>query len=126
MTFTNLEFDFHLSRKIILFIVKEMCKAIWKVLLPKKIPLPNKEIRLTLAQQVHLNIDLPNSLSAVHGKHIRILHPPSSGLQYLNSKKYLSVTLLGAPDANYSFTATDVSAYGHNGDSNTFKTSNLE
>jgi len=46
MKFTNLEYDFHILRKIILFVVKETCKAIWEVLSPKKIPLPSKEIRL--------------------------------------------------------------------------------
>jgi hypothetical protein len=61
------------------------------VLLPKKIPLPSKEIRLKTVQQFHQVTDFPNYIGAVDGKHIRILCPPSSGLHYFNYKKYRQV-----------------------------------
>jgi hypothetical protein len=72
MTFRDLEFDFHISRKAIPFIVKETCKAIWEVLSPKEMPLPNKEIWLKIAEQFYQVTDFPNCLGAVDGKHIRI------------------------------------------------------
>jgi hypothetical protein len=125
MTFTDLEFDFHISRKTIPFIVKETCKAIWEVLSPKEMPLPNKEIWLKIADQFHQVTDFPNCLGAVDGKHIRIICPPSSGSQYFNYKKYFSIVLLGVADANYCFTAIDVGAYGREGDSIIFKNSNF-
>jgi len=43
MKFTNLEFDFHILTKIILFIVKETCKAIWEVLSQRKYHSPVKK-----------------------------------------------------------------------------------
>jgi len=91
MKFTNLEFCFHILRKIILFIVKETCKAIWEVFSPKKIPLLGKEIWLKTAQQFHQVTDFPNYIGAVYGKHIKILCPPSSGVHYFNYKKYRQV-----------------------------------
>jgi hypothetical protein len=41
MTFTDLEFDFHISRKTIPFIVKQTRKAIWEMS-PKEMP-PSKK-----------------------------------------------------------------------------------
>jgi hypothetical protein len=125
MTFTDLEFDFHISRKTTPFIVKETCKAIWEVLSPKEMPLPNKEIWLKIADQFHQVMDFPNCLSAADGKHIRIICPPSSGSQYFNYKTYFSIVLLGVADANYCFTAIDIGAYGHEGDWNILKNSNF-
>jgi hypothetical protein len=122
MTLTDFEFDFHISRKPIPFIVKETFKAIWEVLSPKEMPLPNKEIWLKI-DQFHQVTDFPNCLSAVDVKHIRIICPPSSGSQYFNYKKYFSVVLLGVANANYCFTAIDVGAYGREGDWNIFKIS---
>jgi len=86
MKFTNLESDFHILRKTVLFIVRETFKEIWEVLSPKKIPLPSKEIRLKTAQQFHQVTDFPNYIGAGDGKHIRILCPPSSGLHYLTTR----------------------------------------
>ncbi|GFG38104.1 hypothetical protein Cfor_07274, partial [Coptotermes formosanus] len=95
MTSTDLEFDFHISRKSTPFIVKETCKAIWEVLSPKEMPFPNKETWLKIAQQFHQLTDFPKCLGAADGKHIRIICPPSSGSQYFNYKKYFSIVLLG-------------------------------
>jgi len=125
MTFMDLEFDFHISRKTIPCIVKETCKAIWEVLSPKEMPLPNKEIWLKMAKQFYQVTDFPNCVGAVDGKHIRIICPPRSGSQYFNYKKYFSIILLGVADANYCSTAIDVRSYGHEGDSNILKNLNF-
>jgi len=102
--------------------VKETCKAIWEVLSPKEMPLPNKEIWLKMAEQFYHMTDFPNCVGAVD--HIRIICP-SSGSRYFNYKKYLSIVLLGVADANYHFTAIDVGSYGREGDSNILKNSNF-
>jgi hypothetical protein len=59
--------------------------------IPKKIPIPCKEIRLKTAQRFHQVTDFPNYIGAVDGKHIRILCPPSSGLHYFNYKIYRQI-----------------------------------
>ncbi|CAF4946326.1 unnamed protein product [Pieris macdunnoughi] len=41
-TFTDLEYDFLISRKTIPFIVTETCQAIWQELAPLEMPTPNK------------------------------------------------------------------------------------
>ena len=43
-TFKARKFDFHTTRKIITFVVKETCKKTWEASSTKGIPLPNKEM----------------------------------------------------------------------------------
>jgi hypothetical protein len=40
MAFTDFEFDFDISKRYILFTVKETYKAIWEMLSPKEMSLP--------------------------------------------------------------------------------------
>lgn len=54
-------------------------------------------------------------------KHIRCINPRNSGSNYFNYKKYFSIILMAVVDANLSFIANDVGAYGRESDSNVFK-----
>lgn len=124
-TFTDLEYDFQISRKTIPFIVKDTCRAIWEELGPLEMPKPNKERWINIAEKFYQEANFPNCVGAIDGKHIRIICPPNAGSQYYNYKKYHSLILLGVVDADYFFTAIDVGAPGREADSSIFKSSNF-
>lgn len=125
MNFGDLEFDFHISRKTIRYIIKETCKVIWHTLQPQEMPAPDKEMWLVKATEFYEITNFPNCVGCIDGKHIRIQCPPNSGSQFFNFKNYFSIVLLGIADAKYFFTAIDVGGYGREGDSSIFKNSNF-
>lgn len=59
------------------------------------------------------------------GKHIKIERPDYTGSESFNYKKFYSIILLAVADANYSFVAIDVGAYGSNSDASVFRNSNF-
>ena len=109
MTFTDLEFDFHISRKTVRVIIKQICHVIWEVLQPLEMPVPDKQMWAQKAQDFYAITNFPNCVGAIDGKHIRMKCPPNSGSQYFNYKKFFSIVLLAVADANHFFTAIDVS-----------------
>lgn len=67
----------------------------------------------------------PNCIGAIDGKHIRIERPNDTGSESFNYKKKYSIILLAIADANYSFVAIDVGAFGSNSDASVFRNSNI-
>lgn len=125
MTFVDLEFDFHISRKTTRLIVKEVCVVIWNVLQPTEMPTPNKAMWLEKAVAFEKITNFPNCIGSVDGKHIRIRCPLQTGSQHYNFKHFFSIVLMAVCDANYYFTAIDVGAYGREGDPTIFNKSNF-
>ncbi|CAK1592157.1 unnamed protein product [Parnassius mnemosyne] len=85
--FTDLEYDFQISRKTIPFNVKETCQAISQELAPLEMPKPNKEKWINIAEKFYKEANFPNCVGAIDGKHIRIVCPPNAGSKYYNYKK---------------------------------------
>lgn len=78
-----------------------------------------------IAQGFFEQTHFPNCIGAIDGKHIRIERPDHTGSESFNYKKFYSIILLAIADANYSFVAIDVGAYGSNSDASVFRKSNF-
>lgn len=67
--------------------------------------------------------NMPNCVSSIDGKHVRVKAPQHSGSLYFNYKDYFSIVMLALVDANCKFVAVDAGSYGKEGDSNIFRKS---
>lgn len=88
-------------------------------------PEPTEEIWLGIADKFYAKTNFPNCVGTIDGKHIRCINPQGGGSNYYNYKKFFSVVLMAVADANLSFIAIDVGAYGKEGDSTIFRDSPL-
>ncbi|KMQ81578.1 nuclease harbi1 [Lasius niger] len=88
-------------------------------------PEPSMEMWIEITDQFYLKTDFPNCVGAVDGKHIRCINPRKGGSNFFNYKKFYSIILMAVANANHSFVAIDVGAYGKGGDSVVFRNSPL-
>lgn len=86
---------------------------------------PNTEDWLNISDQYERRANFPHCVGSIDGKHIRIIKPWNSGSEYFNYKKYFSIVLMAVADSNYCFKYIDVGAFGHEGDSNILKATEL-
>ena len=71
---------------------------------------------LAISNDVKNIWNLPRTIGAIDGKHIRIKAPHNSGSLYCNYKKYFSIQFMAISDARYCFTSVDIESYGYNND----------
>lgn len=123
--FTALHFDFHIGKTSINRIVRETCQMLWSVLQETEMPQPTKETWLQISDVFYTKTNFPNCLGAIDGKHIRCKNPNNAGSLYFNYKKYFSIVLMAAVDANLNFIAIDVRAYGRESDPSVLRESSF-
>lgn len=102
-------------------IVRQVCKAIWKCVMPKCFPQFIEMFWLETAAEFYEKTNFPYCIGAIDGKHIRCIKPQHSGSLYYNYKNYYSVLLMAMCNASYKFIFIDVGAYGKSSDSTVFK-----
>ncbi|KAM4031970.1 uncharacterized protein ACNLHF_019364 [Anomaloglossus baeobatrachus] len=120
---SSLHYQFRLGIFTISGIIRQTCRALWDCLQEEFIPQPTRDRWLDIAEKYNNICQFPNCLGAVDGKHIRIVKPAASGLEYYNYKKFFSIVLMAITDAEYKFIAVDIGAYGRSNDSQVFKMS---
>ncbi|XP_073413830.1 uncharacterized protein [Dendrobates tinctorius] len=124
-SYTSLHLQFRVGRTTISRIVRCTCAVICQKLQPMVMPSPTEETWLQVAAGFQSVANFPNCISAVDGKHVRVLKPPRSGSHFFNYKKYFSVVLMAVADAHCKFVAIDVGAYGSTGDSRVLRASQI-
>ena len=72
-----------------------------------KVPQTEEEW-IRISEEFEEKWNFPNSLGALHGKHIQIKRPVNSGSYYFNYKGTFSIVLLALVDADYKFTYIDI------------------
>ncbi|XP_069625366.1 uncharacterized protein [Ranitomeya imitator] len=122
---SSLHFQYRLGIYTLSGIVADTCRALWNVLRDEFIPLPTEDMWIEIAEKFWSVCDFPNCLGAVDGKHIRVIKPARTELEYFNYKKYFSVVLMAIADTDCRFIAMDIGAFGHGNDSQTFKNSDM-
>ncbi|XP_039278409.1 uncharacterized protein LOC120350112 [Nilaparvata lugens] len=98
-----LHFEYLLGVSTIRGIIKETREASWKCLLQTYMPAFSEEWWLNISEGFYIDIDFPNCIGAVDGKHILIQQPNASGSEFFNYKTFFSVVLLAIADSKCNF-----------------------
>jgi hypothetical protein len=122
MSYAALADSFRLGLSTIHYIIKEVCEAIWKILVPLHMSGPTREMLLSASNEFFQRWNFPNCIGSIDGKHICLKCPPNSGSMYYNYK-YYPIVLQAIADAQYRFIAIDIGAYGKQSDGGIFRSS---
>lgn len=110
-------FNFRIGRSTVSKIVNEVCAALWDKLSPEYLKMPSTmEEWQHIAQEFEEQLNFPNVLGAIGGKHIAIECPKFGGSSYYNCIKFHSTVLMAMCDAGYRFTFVDIGSYGSDND----------
>ena len=91
----SLSFSFRVGRTTVSSILTDVCQAIYRVLQPVYMNTPCTEDEWRhIASDLENLWDLPHTIGAIYGKHIRIECPRNSGSYYHNYKRFFSLVLL--------------------------------
>lgn len=104
-------------------IVKDVCEAMWSVMVQEYMPFPEHHHRKRIVGDFNRLWNLPICLGAIDGKHVAIQAPSSTGSMYYKYKGNFSIVLLAVVDARYLFRMVDGGAYGKSSDGGTLSAS---
>lgn len=98
-----MEFTDYRGKSTISRIVREVCCAIWDILLSECMPVITEDLIEQIAEDFDKKTNFPNCMGALDGKHIRICSPAHSGSLFYNYKGCNSIVLLALVDSKYRF-----------------------
>ncbi|KAL6420939.1 hypothetical protein ACFW04_013613 [Cataglyphis niger] len=105
--------DFRIGKSTIYKIIYETCDAIWQALQAQYLPKPLQEKMGKGNRWILKQMDFPNYIGALDGKHITIQASPNSNSLNHNYKRFFSFILMAISDANYKFIWIDVGDYSN-------------
>ncbi|KAL6420934.1 hypothetical protein ACFW04_013613 [Cataglyphis niger] len=117
--------DFRIGKSTIYKIIYETCDAIWQALQAQYLPKPLQEKMGKGNRWILKQMDFPNYIGALDGKHITIQASPNSNSLNHNYKRFFSFILMAISDANYKFIWIDVGDYSSNSDDGVWANSNI-
>jgi hypothetical protein len=98
-------------------IINFVCSQIWDIFRADHLKAMTQQDWEGVANEFQRKAHFPMCLGAIDGKHIRIENFPHAGSMHFNYKKYYSIVLLAAADADFRFVFVDIGAYGKDCDS---------
>ena len=93
-------------------VIPEVCRVLCEVLIPLCLQFPTVEEFRIIAAGFKNQLDFPNCIGAIDGRHCRIKIPPNSGSLFWNYKKFFSIVLMASCDANKRFIWANVGNFG--------------
>uniref|UniRef100_A0A8C4QKB3 Zgc:194221 n=1 Tax=Eptatretus burgeri TaxID=7764 RepID=A0A8C4QKB3_EPTBU len=99
---------YHVGRSTVQNIVKEVCEAIWEVLMPKYLPEPTPEKWKSISECFLEKLRFPNCVGAIGAKHVIFQAPPRPINVLSKCKKSFYIMLMAVVDPEYKFVVVDV------------------
>ncbi|XP_052814130.1 uncharacterized protein LOC128241217 [Mya arenaria] len=108
-TYASLAYDYGVAAGSVCHFVPEVYAALLKEYKDDVLTIPNTpDAWLKVATQRERWWNMPHTLGALDGKHVKIKKPPGSGSLYHNYKGFFSIVLLALVDANCKFIWCDL------------------
>lgn len=118
---------FGIGRSTVAAILHEVCLAISQHLYKKAVRFPKTNAeKQVYADRFFDRWFFPNTYASVDGTHVAIKAPPLHGPDYYNYKKFFSISVLAAVDADGIFTYANVGRPGSCNDASIFNFSKLK
>lgn len=123
---SSLRWNHRLPHNTISIFIREVSVAIYEEFLEEVWTIPSTpEGWKEVAEGFSSRWNFHHCVGALDGKHIALVKPHNSGSLYFNYKKFFSIVLMAAVDANYKFLWTSIGHPGRNSDAGIFKRSPL-
>ena len=117
--------SYRLSPTTVGRIILETCEAIWTVLMQLnylKAPSTEQEWKEIA---IGFEMNFPNCIGAIDGKHVVIQAPPRAGSTFYNYKGTHSIVLMAVVSSDYKFTMVDIGEAGRQSDGGVFAHSQI-
>ena len=86
--------SYHLEISTVQVIIRDVCKVLWKYLMPVVMPQLNLNVRKHIAKTFHCRWIFPNCLGAIDSKCVILQASANSGSIFYNYKRNFSISLM--------------------------------
>ena len=125
-SFISLSYNFVVSDSTISRFLPQVMSAIIQALHDRAFTHDwTRESWKAVADKFATTWNMPHTLGALDGKHVRIRKPAKSGSEYYNYKGFFSIPMLALVDAEYKFLWVEFGGKGHMSDAQIFLQSSL-